>query len=114
MAAASNLLKLPGAILHRLADVHDEPAIEVGFGLVLFEVEAAGAAVDFPIDVFDVVAGDVFAVLGELDAEAVVGTFVHAGEVALDEEPGLEFEAPDGGEDGGVEVALGVVGLRHG
>ena len=56
-------------------------------------IEAAGAAVDLPVDVLDVVAGDVLAVLGELDGEAVVGALVHAREVALDDQPGLQLQA---------------------
>ena len=40
----------------------------------------------------DVVARHVLAVLGELDGEAVVRAGVHARDVALDHQPGLEVE----------------------
>jgi hypothetical protein len=72
-------------------------------------IEAPGAALDLPVDVLDVVAGNILAMLGELDGEAVVGALVHAREVALDDEPGLDLQAADLGEGEGVEIFLGVV-----
>ena len=65
----------------------------------------------------EVIAGDVFAVLGKFDGEAVVGALVHAREEALDNEPGLEFQAADLGEGDGVEVFVRIVSIgavRHG
>ena len=96
---------------HRLADVEQQPADEVRLLLVLLEVEAAGPAVDLPVDVLDVVAGDVLAVLGELDGEAVVRALVHARQVALDDQPRLQLQAADLGERQRVEVALRVVSI---
>ena len=89
----------PRAVLHRLAGVNDEPRDEVGLLLVLLEVEPLGAAVDLPVDVLDVVAGGVLAVLRELDREPVPRAPVPPGEVALDELPRLQFEAVDAGEN---------------
>ena len=77
---------------HRLAGVEQQVEQEVGLLLVLLEVELVGLGPDLPVDVADVVAGHVLAVLGELDGEAVVGAGVHARDVALDEQPGLEVE----------------------
>jgi hypothetical protein len=62
-------------------------------------VEAFGAAVDLPVDVLDVVAGRVLAVLGELDGEAVPRAAVPPGQEPLDELARLQFEVVDPGED---------------
>src|SRR5262249_60294516 len=91
----------PGPVLHRLAGIDQEPRDEVRFLLVLLQVEAVGAAVDFPVDVLDVVARGVLAVLGELDGEPVPRAAVPAGEVALDHLPGLQLQAVDAGQNGG-------------
>ena len=78
--------------LHRLGRVEEDRRREVGLLFVFLDVEPVAAAVDLPVDVLGVVAGHVLAVLGELDREAVVGAGVHARDVALDQEPGLEVE----------------------
>ncbi len=61
------------AVAHRVAGIEQQVTGEVGFLFVLFDGVAVGAAVTFPVDVPDVVAGDVLAVLDELDGEAFVG-----------------------------------------
>jgi hypothetical protein len=43
--------------------------------------------------VTDVVAGGIFAVLGEFDRETVIGALMKAGDVAFDSAPGDEIEA---------------------
>ena len=62
----------PGAVLaresHRAAAVEHDVAAQVGLGLELLEVVAVGAGEDAPVEPPDVVAGDVVAVLGKLDA----------------------------------------------
>ena len=65
-----------------------------------------GAGEDVPIDVAQVVALGVGAILGELLGEAEVGRAVQAGDEAIDDGLGDEVEAGDGGERGGVEEAL--------
>ena len=77
---------------HRLAGVEQQVRQEVGLLLVLLEVELVGLGPDLPVDVADVVARHVFAVLGELDGEAVVGAGVLARDVPLDDHPRLEVE----------------------
>ena len=62
------LVERPAAVVHRLADVHDERAAQVGLFLELLDVEAVGLGPDLPVEVADVVAGGVLAVLHELDA----------------------------------------------
>src|SRR5262249_17303061 len=73
--------------------------------------EAVGPAVDLPVNVLDIVAGNVLAVLGELDGEAVIRAAMHAGEVTFDQQARLQLEAADLGEREGFQVALRVV--RH-
>src|SRR5207302_2042370 len=58
-----------------------------------------------------VFAGHILAVLGKLDREAVIRTLVHAREIALDDEPSLEFQAADLRQDQGIEIALWIVHL---
>ena len=43
-------------------------AVEVGLLLELLDVIPIGSRVDFPVDCREIVAGNVLAVLGELDA----------------------------------------------
>ena len=57
-----------------------------------------------PVDVADLVAGVILAVLGELDAETLVRTLVGAGEKALDESARDQGEPTVTGERGGIEL----------
>jgi len=96
------------AEVHGAGGVDEDEQVEVGFLLVLFELEFVGAAEDFPVEVTEVVAGDVLAVLGELDAEASEGRAVQAGGEALDDHAGAKLEAAEAGEGLGVEIEGGV------
>ena len=68
-------------------------ADEVRLLLVLLDGVALGAAVALPVDVADVVAGDVLAVLDELDGEAAERALVVADAQALDDGAGLQARA---------------------
>ena len=57
---------------------------EVGFLFILLNIIAIRFAVSSPVDMADFVAVIILAMLGELDAEALVGAFVNAGQEALD------------------------------
>ena len=57
---------------------------EVRFFLELLDEDAVAAAVDFPIDVPQVVAGSVLAVLGEFGGEAVIGAAMCSGDGSFD------------------------------
>ena len=83
-------------------------AREVGFFLVLLEIELVGFAEHFPIDVAHVVAGHVFAVLGELDAEAVVRAAMHAGNVPFDNMPGTQLQTVELSQRLRIEILLEV------
>ena len=86
--AYSSLFVSPVAVEHRLAGVEQDVADEVGLLLVLLDRVAFGAAVALPVDVADVVAGDVLAVLDELDREAAERALVVADAQALDDRRG--------------------------
>jgi hypothetical protein len=67
-------------------------AVEVRFLLVLLDGVAFAAAVAFPVDVADVVARNILAVLDELDGEPFVGALVVADAETFDELPRLHSE----------------------
>ena len=98
---------LPVGVGHRRAQVHDQVAGDVGLGLELLEVILVGLGVDVPVEVLEIVAGDVLAVLGELDGEALKRAGVQAGEEALDDELGPQIEPGDLADDFGPQVFLG-------
>ena len=105
------------AVAHRLADVHDQRRPQVGLGLELLDVKAVGLAPDLPVEVAEVVAADVLAVLDELDRVAEEPAFVHAGDEPLDHLLGAEVEPAGAGDCRRVEEAARVVEVafvRHG
>ena len=83
------------AVIHRAAHVEQQRGAEVRFLLVFSNVKAVRTAENAPVDVPDFVAGNVLAVLLELDAEALVGRAVHAGAEAFDDLPGDNLEVAD-------------------
>ena len=84
-------------------------AAQVGLGLVLFDIKAVGFGPNFPVEVANVVAGRVFAVLDELDAVAEDRAAVHAGDEAFDDVPRPQVQAGDLGNRLGMQKAAGVV-----
>src|SRR5207249_10328718 len=64
-------------------------------------------AVGAPVDVADLIAGIILAMLGELDGEALVRTLVDAGEEALDQLPGDHRQAAVLGQRCRIEVNRG-------
>ena len=84
--------------------------MEIGFFEILLEIDFVGLAEDFPIDVADVVAGDVGAMLGEFDGDALIGRAVHAGHEAFDDKAGPQIEGRDAGERARLEV-FAVIGV---
>ena len=87
------------AIGHRSADVEHHVAIEVGFLFEFLDVVAIAARVDLPVDCGEVVAGNVLAVLRELDAEAFERAAVEAGQEAFDDRAGLELQRAEARDD---------------
>ena len=78
--------------------------LQVGLFLEFLDVIAVGLAVDAPVDVPNLVAGVVLAVLRELDAESLVWAFVNAGQEALDDVASDHAEPAVLGEGRGIEV----------
>ena len=73
------LAVLSALVIHAAGGIDQEVSAEVRLFFVFFDVIAIGFAVGAPIDVADFVTGIVLAMLGELDAEALVGALVDAG-----------------------------------
>src|SRR5262245_32145877 len=82
---------------------------EVGLLLVLLHVEAVGLAVDLPVEVAEVVARRVLAVLRELHGEPLVRAPVPPRDDTLDDQPCAEVQPRDAVEDPRVQVPAGVV-----
>ena len=95
------------AVGHAGAGVEDDGAAEVGLLLVAFDGVPVGPGEGPPVEPFEVVAGGVLAVVGELDGEAVERAAVQAGDAALDDPLGAEAQRDDLGEDGGVKRGHG-------
>ena len=68
---------------------------QVGLLFVLLDEEPIGTSVDAPVDVPDVVTGDVRAVVCELDTEALVGALVQSADEPLDDVTRPQLEALD-------------------
>src|SRR5262245_15923702 len=75
---------------------------------------AVGLAPDLPVEVPDVVAADVLAVLHELDGVPEEGAFVHAGDEPLDGLLGAQVEPRRAGNDRRVKEAARAVGVARG
>ena len=110
-ARVFDLAQRPRAVLHGLGDVDEDPGAQVGLLLVLLDVEAVRLAVDLPVHVAHVVAGDVLAVLGELHAETAERRAVEPRHEPLDDQARFQVEARDPLEDLRIQVLPGV--FRH-
>ena len=64
---------------------------------------AVAAGVDLPVDRREIVAGDVLAVFGELDAEALERAAMQPREEPFDDRAGLELERAEPRHDRGIE-----------
>jgi hypothetical protein len=80
-------------IAHGRAGVEQQVGAQVGLDLVLFDDEAIGFGVNPPVDMPQVVTGDVLAAIGELDAEALVGALMQSAQKAFDHVLGAQLEA---------------------
>jgi hypothetical protein len=91
---------------HRPRGVQQQVGAQVGLVLEELDVVLVGAGGDLPVEVAQVVAGGVGAVVEVLDGEPVVGAAVPAGQEALDDLPGHQLQLADAGEPLGVKVTL--------
>src|SRR5688572_188867 len=78
---------------------------EVGLLFVLLDEMLVRSRVDLPVQRRQVVTRQVLAVLGELDAEALVGAAVQPAEKPLDDRARLEIDGAEPRDDRGVEIA---------
>ena len=103
------LVHRPAAVAHAVRHVAQQRAAEVGVFLELFDVVAVLLRPDFPIDVAQVVAEGVLAMLAKLDRLAEVRTAMHAGEESLDDVPCAEIEPGDPLDRLRKQKSLGIV-----
>lgn len=103
------------AEVHRATVVSEEVAAEVGFVLELLDEVAVAPGEEFPIEIARVVAGRVLAILGELDAKAVIRAAMNAAPKALDHNARPHLQTADGHERLRVnQLALRAAGLVGG
>src|SRR5215470_15949355 len=91
------------AIRHRRTDVDEQLTMQVGFFFVLLDVVAVAARVDLPVHRREIVAGNVLAVFGELDAESFERTAMQAGDEPFDDRAGLELESAEASDHSRIE-----------
>ncbi len=89
---------------HAAGGIDEQMGLEVGFFLVFLDVVTVGLADGAPVDMADLVPGVILAMLGELDGEALVGTFVDAGEETLDERARHQSQVAVLRQGGGIEL----------
>ena len=89
---------------HRRRLIDEYITFEIGFFFKLFHVKAVGFAVDFPIDVANLVAGHILPVFGKFDAEAVIRAAVQAGDEAFDDQARAQIHVGQARDRGGMKV----------
>jgi hypothetical protein len=103
IAAVFQLGHLAALEPHRFRDVEEDAEVGVRVRFVLFHVEAVGAREQAPVDAADVVAGNVAAVLGEVDRRSEIGRAVETVDEAVDDRPREQVEIADPREDRGID-----------
>ena len=91
-------------IAHAPRRIDDEHRLEVRLFLIFLDVVAVGLAEGPPVDVADLVAGAVLAMLGELDREPLERALVQARHDSLDHQPREQLQPAEAGQGGGVEI----------
>ena len=84
---------------HALGEIHHQVPGDVGFRLVLLDVEAIGLGVDQPVDQLRIVALDVAAVFAEFDREPVKRAGVQTAQKTLDNEPRPQIQPSHTADD---------------
>ena len=80
-------------VLHALAGIEQQIAEQIGFLFKLLQIESIAFAEHFPIDVAQIVARRVLAMLGKFVREAAVRAAMQAGHIAFDDSPGAQLQA---------------------
>ena len=81
-----------GPVGHRGARIEHEQSRDIGLFLVALDIVAVHASEDLPVEMAQVIAGNVFAMLNELHAEAVAGALVLARQEAIDDALGYQLQ----------------------
>ena len=82
-------------VLHRAAGIEQNRTAEIRFFFVFPNEQAVGLAEQFPVDVANVVAGDVLSMLLEFDAEAFVRRLVQARTESFYDLPGENLQVAE-------------------
>jgi GTP-binding protein LepA len=99
---------------HGTADIQDDGRAEVGFLLELLHDPAIGARRNLPVDVAQVVARLIGAMLRELDGEPLARGSVQSGHEAVDNPARDNFDPTQRGQAGRIEeVGSGCTGTFH-
>ena len=106
--ACSNFEPGPARVSHAPRRIEDQVRFQVRLFLIFLDEISVALAVGPPVDVADLVAGAVLAVLGELNGEPLERAPVQARHHPLDGQPRQQFEPAEAGQGGGVERGFGV------
>jgi hypothetical protein len=102
------------AVAHRRADVQEDLHPHVRLFFILLDVETFGAGEHFVVEMARVVAGRVFAVFGEFDAEPLIRTGVQSGDRTFDHSTRYDCEVLHAGQGRRLKIAVsGVVAHRN-
>jgi len=95
---------LCAAIFHRSAGVTDNIEPDVRLEHVTFDAETVVAGVEAPIEMAQIIAGLIVAIIAELDAEPVKRAVVQAAEKSLHDVARLEIESFERGQQLRIEA----------
>src|SRR6476660_1998045 len=79
-------------ISHRFGCIDDADQVEIRLFKILLKINLVGLAKDLPIDVSNIIAGNIRPMLRELDADALIWRAMHASHEAFDDQPGAQIE----------------------
>ena len=96
-----------GPVGHRGTGIEHEQGRDVGLFLVALDIVAVHAPEDLPVEMTQVIAGNVFAMFNELHAEAVAGALVLARQEAIDDALGYQLETRKARNELRVEESFG-------
>ena len=99
--------RLPG-VPHAARRIDDKERLQVRLFLIFLDVIPVGLAERPPVDMPDLVAGPVLAMLGKLDRETLERAPVQTGRHAFDHQASQQLEPAETGECAGVERFFGL------
>ncbi len=93
---------------HRGAEIHDQIAGHIGLGLELLQIILVGLGIDVPVEILQIIAGNVFAMFGKFNGESLKRTGMQTGQKTFDDELRLQIESSDLIDDFGTKILFGV------